>query len=401
MSLKLLARTWFALCVGALAACSSAEQGAGRGVDVPPRWLTLFPDDAIHVLADDVNGDGRTDLVFTSHSGSYLQAFLQGLNRRFDAGPELKDIAGHHPNDLVNLPSVPKRYLLNAEGAGELRVVAPAGDGRLVLVAELPVAPPRTALPFSWPGWGLSVAVVPYGGTSLLLLRQFNAATGKAGRDYKLGRARGIKYLSPADTDGDGIDELWFTTAGFAPSIPGGVWRMRYPGPEGTPRPEQVGTAWGSGANVVVPVDLNGDGAPDILVPNEIRPTIGTLMNDGKGSFNPGADIPVPFLRGVQYLATAVDHDGTRYLAAAGVGGIVLLGQAGDREHFEAQRIRLQSYCQYLVLQDIDGDGWLDLVGALAGGAGAPDVIFGPLWETFSVLAAQQASSKKESRNVR
>ena len=94
--------------------------------------------------------------------------------------------------------------------------------------------------------------------------------------------------------------------------------------------------------------------------------------------------------RCVHYLATAVDKDGTRYLAAGASGGLVLLkASAQNPEQFESVALRLRTRPEYILLEDLDGDGWLDLAAALVGGAAAPDVVFGPLWDNFSALAQQ------------
>ena len=109
-----------------LAACSRDDHGPPPKADLEPaRWVSLAPDGAIHVLADDVDGDGRTDLVFTSHGAGYVEVFFQRAPREFEAGPRLTDIAGYHPNDVVRLPGSPRRYLINAEGDSALRVIVP------------------------------------------------------------------------------------------------------------------------------------------------------------------------------------------------------------------------------------------------------------------------------------
>ncbi len=88
-----------------------------------------------HVLVDDLTGDGRQDLIFTTHSTGMIQVFRQVERRRFVAVGE-QDIAGFHPNDTIALPGAPKRYVINGEGDARLRVVSPQPDGRLNLVGD-------------------------------------------------------------------------------------------------------------------------------------------------------------------------------------------------------------------------------------------------------------------------
>lgn len=93
------------------------------------------------MLVDDITGDGRLDLAFTSHGNNEIQVYQQVAPRRFEAS-DLQSITGFHPNDAIALPGLPKRYLINAEGEGKLKVVKAQPDGRFELIADVRSQPP-------------------------------------------------------------------------------------------------------------------------------------------------------------------------------------------------------------------------------------------------------------------
>jgi VCBS repeat protein len=370
-----------ALCLGACkerpASGPPPTAGPPKSVELPTRA------GALHVLADDVDGDGRLDLMFVSHGGSLMVVFYQVSPRKFVPGPELK-VTGFHPNDLTRLPGPEHFYLVNAEGDGKLRVLRPRPDGVPVEVAERLQPAPRTATPFTWPGWGLGLAVAPFGGNTLTLLKGFTPLTAGAAQVDQLEVKGEPGHITRADVDGDGIDELLFTTR-----LTGQVWLMHYPGPgDRPPVPRQV---WKFDRNWwprhVIPIDVNGDGAVDLLVPQSVRQEISVLLNDGHGNFTLGEAIPYPGTAGIHCMAAARDRDGTLYLAAGGVRALTLYRRsAGDKGKFEVQSLPMMTWPDWVVLQDIDGDGWLDLVAATAGAGEPSRVIFGPLWDNFSAL---------------
>ena len=377
---------------------SSGEPGSGPSEKQPvwsdPRGRStrfLVSKGAFHVLADDLDGDGRLDLLFTSHGGNIVRVFRQTAARRFEATEE-QEIAGFHPNDTIALPGTPKRYLINAEGKSRLRVVAAQADGTLNLVSDYSQPHPLGTTPFVWPAWGpLSLAVAPYTGSSLTLLRDFNPEKGEAKAAVTIATEADPRPVRPADLDGDGVPELVFPTF-----LSNKVWAIEHAGAEQTPRLRELASFKMGWPRHAVPFDLNQDGAMDLLVPMSVRPRIVGLLNDGKGHVNRRATIQYPGSTGVHTLAVGQDAGG-RYLLAGGSRALVLYREHQDRPgDFETSVLPRPdfSWPNRVELVDMDGDQWLDAVIADQGEVQS-EIIYGPLWDIFSKLSVNPTTAAK------
>ncbi len=341
----------------------------------------LVTEGAFHVLVDDLTGDGRTDLAFTSHGGNIIRVFRQVEPRRFDATEE-QDIAGFHPNDTIALPGVPKRYLINAEGKGQLRVVAAQPDGYLKRVSDYSQPHPLGSTPFVWPGWGqLSLAVVPYTGARLTLLRDFDPEKGEVKTTIDIPTDQEPRPARQADLTGDGLPELVFPT--FRNSK---VWAIEYAGAEQPPRLRELASFKEGWPRHVIPLDLNQDGKIDLLTPMSTQERIAVLLNDGQGHFTEGQAITYPGRVGVHTLAVGQDRGG-RYLLAGGSRALVLYREYKEKPgKFENRLLSIANWPNRVELADVDGDGWLDAVVANQGPLES-QVIYGPLWDIFGQLS--------------
>ena len=115
--------------------------------------------------------------------------------------------------------------------------------------------------------------------------------------------------------------------------------------------------------------DVNGDGQPDIVTPNS-KPgdrTLTVLLGDGKGGFKPAADSPVAAAGNPYYVTLGdVNGDGKLDLVASHNGdgrATVLLGNG--KGGFAAARgspLDLGSRAMGVVLTDVNRDGAADLV---------------------------------------
>lgn len=362
-----------------------AEEAAIPSGETPPVARSLFSTQggAIHVLVDDITGDGRLDLAFTSHGNNEVQIYQQVAPRRFEAS-DPQSITGFHPNDTIVLPGLPKRYLINAEGEGKLKVVKAQPDGRFELIAERPQPAPRASTPFSWPGWDLSLAVAPFSGKTLTLLRGFNPETGDAKGVYSLDIGNEPKHVRVADLNGDGIDDLVLTTL-----LTNEIWVIEYPGPDKDPVPHRLWSFDRGWPRHVLPFDVDQNGTVDLLAPMAVRQETVVLLNDGKGHFTEGKPIPYPGNVGIHVMATGQDRNGARYLLAGGIYSLVLYREIKDTPGvFEHIKLSLARWPNWVELKDVDGDGWLDAVAAIQGAEEPSFVIYGPLWEAFTTLAA-------------
>ena len=374
---------WILVATLLMAGIVTAEEATTLPAGAPPDAQSLLPTQgAIHVLADDMTGDGRLDLVFTSHGNNEIQVYQQVAPRRFEASSP-QAITGFHPNDTIALPGVPKRYLINAEGESKLKVVKAQPDGRLELVSERPQPAPRASTPFSWPGSDLSLAVAPFSGKTLTLLRGFNPETSEVKAVYSLVLGNEPKHVRVADLNGDGIDELVLSSR-----LSNEIWVIDYPGPDKEPTPRRLWSFEQGWPRHVLPFDVDRNGTVDLLAPMAVRQETVVLLNDGKGHFTEGKPIPYPGRSGIHVMATGQDRNGTRYLLAGGVYALVLYREIKDTPGvFENIQLPLARWPNWVELKDIDGDGWLDAVTAIQGTEPSA-VIYGPLWETFTTLAA-------------
>lgn len=341
-----------------------------------------------HVLVDDITGDGRQDLAFTTHSTGMIQIFRQTEARHFAAVGE-QDIPGFHPNDTIALPGSPKRYVINGEGDGRLRIVAAQADGRLTRIADYKIAGPLSTTPFSWPNWGLGLAVVPYSGPLLHLLREFNPETGIPKTVFDLQTGADIRPVRLADFKGNGIPALVF------PSFNDNkVWIVEYPGPERAPTPRLLKTFAGGWPRHVIPFDINRDGKLDLLVPMSVEQRIAVLLNDGQDQFTEAESIAYPGPVGINAMVVA-NEGGDRYWLAGGIRSLVLYRERREKVgHFETIAVPLLNWPTRLELVDVDGDKALDAVMGSAGQSTSM-VIYGPLWDAFGKLAANPPDNAK------
>ena len=349
----------------------------------------LVAEGAFHVLIDDLTGDGRLDLAFTSHGDNSIRVFRQVENRRFVAN-EAQEITGFHPNDTIALPGTPKRYLINGEGIGKLRVVAAQSDGMLRLVSDNNQDHPLGSTPFVWPDWGrLSLAIVPYMGSALTLVRDFDPEKGQAKSVVKISTSKDPRPARVADLNGDGINELVFPT--FWDSK---VWAIEYAGSEQTPRLRELADLKEGWPRHVVPMDINQDNKIDLLVPMSTQPTIVVLLNDGQGHFTQSQPIFYPGPVGVHTLAVGQDQGG-RYLLAGGIRALVLYRERRESPgSFDTMMLPLKNPPNRVELADVDSDGWLDAVVASRGESDS-QLIYGPLWDTFGKLLVNQTETAK------
>lgn len=355
-----------------------------------------FADSPFDVLADDVDGNGLTDLALVSHGDNYAQVFLQQGKRTFVAG-ERQSVTGFHPGDILRLPGERARYLLAAEGQNKLLTLEASQQGGLRQTGELNEPLARHVEVFRWPGWGTGVAVSPFGQDYLVLLKNFDPGTGAASERIRVPLSekehsiRRAEWMRPADVDGDGIDELL-----FASNTTQEVLMLKFPGAEGAIKPTLVAKFRSGAPWDVLSADLNGDGALDLVVPNQSKPfVVHVLLNDGRGSFQETAALPFPTKMGLRRFALGRDKDGFEYLLGVGYGAVAIyrFPQKWDGKAsvpMRSLRVGANEGSQDIVFQDLDGDGWLDgVVGRGKGPLGAW-IVYGPLWEHFEELAAGQ-----------
>jgi hypothetical protein len=401
---------WITTSVVLLLLLGGCDSGDGSGVSAPGQGsieadtsiqLLPFAGEAFDVLVDDVDDDGRLDVILTSHTKSFTQVFRQTAPRRFAPGPRVVDV-GYHPGRLIRLPGDgPPRYLMHAEGKSRIEVMAPTDDGGLAVQSGMHVASPRSGIAYFWPGWGLTLAASPFQRPSIFLLRGFDPDTGGAAAGVEVALANtyvDAEGLVAADVDGDGVEEVLFAT-----SMTNDIWMIRHPDEASEAQVERL-WRWAEGGRprLVLPVDIDADEDIDLFVPdsttplNQGDPVVHLLLNQGDGQFEV---IELPIAKtapesmtwpGVTALGYGVEATGERLLLAPGYHAYTLFLWRSDAApgspemlHLPLARAEASSSAH---LRDLDGDGHLDAVIGRGTQSDSGLVLYGPLRETFESI---------------
>lgn len=363
-----------------------------------PFFMQALPVEAraFDVVADDVNKNGHLDLVVTLRDQESALVIYQKKPRQFEAGPATK-VIGFHANRLSVLPGIPHRYLLSAEGEGLLKVLGPDAKGGLKEISRYPQPPAFAATSFRWPNWGLSLAVSPYGGSTLRLVRNFQVETGEAEIAYSGGAENHTVpgEVTVADLDGDGIDDLLYTTRRTNT-----LWRISYPKNDEDFAPTKIWTAPAGNPRHVAVADLNGNGAPDIVVPLDRK--IGVLLNNGKGGFSPGPELPFPTqFWGPANIVIHPESDEASLVIARSEKSLVFVRvEKNSAMRSEALELPLDAPSgQVLLLRDMDGDGNTDLVINLSSSSNSLRILYGPLWENINQWKQEKEQVQSQTRS--
>ena len=252
------------------------------------------------IVMGDVNGDGLLDLITFSDTASSQVLVLRGngdgtfidggsvsVRRPWDA--ELGDVNGDGHPDLVVGSPVLSAYV----------VLLNKGDGTFAEHARLPV--PGNLIPQSFAfadldGDGdldLAASPLDYLGVGIYLYIYLNRGDGTFDlpREYVVAPTSSSPFhvFALSDVDRDGYPDALLSVAGTG----GGEIRVYRNLGDGTFQPYHVIHLAGKKINWFVPGDLNGDGAPDLLVHFSDSQSVEPILNNGDGTF--GAPEPPSF----------------------------------------------------------------------------------------------------------
>ncbi|MFL5270726.1 MAG: FG-GAP-like repeat-containing protein, partial [Anaeromyxobacteraceae bacterium] len=343
--------------------------------------------DPITAVAGDLDGDGKPDLVVPSGNDDAVFVLLN----RSAAGAAAFSVERHTAGFLPFAVAVAD---LDGDGKADLAVASLDADAVTILpnLGGGTFAPPATftarptytvgASPDAVAAADLSghgkvdVAVANAGDDTVTVFR--NRGDGALVADpqpYAAGH--GPSALALVDLDGDGARDLAVAdAAGDAVSV------LRNLGSAGFATPVSYPTgAPGAKPVAIAAADLDGDGAPDLVVANAGAGGVAVLLNNGHGAFL--AAVPYPTGTAPSAVVVAdLDGDGAADLAVTDAqdGSVSVL--RGDKAH-RGTFLPLLPGDRYvvgntaapspvapdpvaLVAVDLDGDGRLDLAVANA-----------------------------------
>lgn len=390
----------------ALVLASGCSEDEAKTIQKIPKktydYITYLPveESPIDIFVDDLNRDGRKDVAVTLHALNASQIFLQEAIGQYRAGQHLQEF-GFHPGDWLRWPIGDDQptYIGAAEGINALINFQVDDQGEVNIVSKLAAARPRNVAAFTWPGWGWSLVTSPFDAGSLEFFKGYDP--GKGSYAQRLGVSLDVKSnqesirraerVTLADIDNDGIDEIL-----FASHTTGEVFNVSHPKKGKDVRP-RVGKLFdlGNGApKQVLAKDLNGDKAVDLLVPDQTTPyQIHILLNNAKGGFRE-TKTPLSFAvnNGIRYADLQDDRDGMRYMAVLGYGAIALYQLPIKWDGLQSVPMRWVKIAERgmssdVVLNDMNNDGWLDVVLGYVSAEHCVAIIHGPLWQHMEELS--------------
>ncbi len=279
----------------------------------------LSAGDAIAVVAGDFDGDLRADFALINRSPAVVSVFRQNQSGSF----ENKAPIGHSAGSV----NAAVAWDFDGDGRTDLALVGQqvSGEGVVQVLSGGPggVFVPRTSFQVGDLPLGVDVGDFNQDGIADLVTAN-NASSnvsialgngdGTFGTPTSLGVSGGPRSIAVADFDRDGLDDIAVSTvqpAGVNVFFGDGTGRF----PNSITRPLSVGA--GEVPAAVAARDMDGDGAPDVLVAGETNNSIRLFLRSGG---NPrafqSADVTGVNRRPVSLVTADFDGDG-RYDAAA------------------------------------------------------------------------------------
>jgi len=143
----------------------------------------------------------------------------------------------------------------------------------------------------------------------------------------------------------------------------------------------------GFGGSDVTTGDVDGDGDLDVVATNQFPPSVSLLVGNGDGTFASHVDYPVPAAGGVKLVD--LNGDGADdLLVASGSEGVTVLMANGDGTLADGVGYTAGSSVKGWDIGDVNGDGHIDVVVSTSSGvalmAGNGDGTLGPATSVYT-----------------
>jgi hypothetical protein len=322
------------------------------------------------VAIGDLNGDGRPDFVICDYESNTMSVFLQN-----SAPAPAGTFAARAGYTVGSWPSSVRLADMNGDGNLDIVTVDQASDQLSILLndpSNLGTFLPSVQYPAG--GRASGVAVGDFAGDGRMDVATANISTNDVWvlmaeptapatfpQPPSLATGTNPRFVISADLNGDGLSDLVVTNqSGNTVSVILG--NLAAPGTFLS----AVDYATGSGPSGAAIADVNGDGAPDIVVPNLYDGTVQVFLQD---TANPGTLLtPTTYTLGSNPAFIVVadfNHDGVPDLAVATDSNdkvaILLQNPASPGTFLSPTYYAAGAATQFLALGDFNGDGWLDL----------------------------------------
>jgi len=313
------------------------NDGAG-GFSAPVMFLAGIPSGGFPfvrpwtVVAGDLSGDGYPDLVI-GHEYQHCSVLINDGAGGF--GPPATYAVGAGPWGISMESGV---TLLDAEHDGDLDVVFSCQFMKVYIPDDR--------------------------GAVALLRNQGNGVLGPHEIYPLVSGSTGSADLASADVNGDGWDDIVLGWVGDG-EVGWGVVPADKLGAFGAATRYIAGEQ----ATSVSPVDIDGDGDIDVVIPAEGNRAVSVHLNPGEGDFSTHPVYPAPGFRRGHMDAGDIDNDGDEDVVIGGGGyasdgWIQVLRNQGDGTYAAAVSYPAPQTAICAKLRDLNGDNLLDLVWA-------------------------------------
>jgi len=314
------------------------------------------------VMAADVNGDGRPDLIT---AGPWLEVLLNNGSGAFSGwyahnfGSSVSSVATADINGDGKVDLITVRSSVNV-----LSILTNVGNGTFAAFSSMTVTGGPTAVVAVDVNADGKVDIVTanYSGSNISVLTNDGSGGFVLASSPALGDLHYPQALVSADVNGDGKADLITGNVGtdtlsvLTNDGSGGFVLASSPGV-------------GHGPFSVVAADVNGDGKPDLISGNAYGNTLSVLTNDGNGGFVLSSSPVVGNAPGA-VVAADVNGDGKPDLISANnavAGTLSVLINNGSGGFVLSSSPSVGSLPYYLAAADVNGDGRVDVICANSG----------------------------------